>query len=131
MIGRLQWTSLQEQRCTIRLTMIYKIKNGLACARKQCPKTTACQGQKRPNQQFQQIQCRQDWNALPQATMQSPSLATFITKVSKSILKFFSFFFHSFFFLSFFSLCCDLWAWDTTTGLSHASQWLSQRLSRY
>ncbi|XP_066275334.1 uncharacterized protein [Branchiostoma lanceolatum] len=100
MLDQLQWVPLQDRRRSIRLTMLYKIKHGLACVRCDALKPLTDSNRRRRrvhSQQFRHFNCRtdyrlysffprtvRDWNTLPEATVQSSSLATFVSKVSSS-----------------------------------------------
>ncbi|KAI8514713.1 hypothetical protein Bbelb_073040 [Branchiostoma belcheri] len=97
MLDELQWASLQGRRRTTRLAMMHKIQHDLACVR--CDALKPVSGSRRSrrghSQQLQHITCRtnykhysffprtiRDWNALPTDTVQSPSLAKFVSRVS-------------------------------------------------
>ncbi|CAH1245543.1 Hypp7506 [Branchiostoma lanceolatum] len=100
MLDQLQWVPLQDRRRSIRLTMLYKIKHGLACVRCDALKPLTDSNRRRRrvhSQQYQHFNSRtdyrlysffprtvRDWNTLPEATVQSSSLATFVSKVSSS-----------------------------------------------
>ncbi len=97
MLHQLQWPSLEERRRIARLSMLYKIKHEEACV--QCPALKALPPSGRRSQHsqpFKRIPCRtdyrnntffprtiRDWNALPPETVQSPTLDTFLRRVSK------------------------------------------------
>ena len=98
MLRELNWDTLQERRRQARLKMFYKINNGLATFRSrkmnQLPERPGRRGH---NQMYERVECRtnyrnesflpktiRDWNNLPQATVQSPSLGAFSMRVSKS-----------------------------------------------
>jgi len=99
MLEQLQWPSLQDRRRTSRLAMLYKILNGLAHVRcktlKPLPSSNRCR--RGHSLQLQHIPCRtnyrlnsflprtvREWNNLSEETVQSPSLARFILKVSSA-----------------------------------------------
>ena len=96
MLHHLQWPSLQHRRKLARLTMLYKIRHGLACAelseKLQPPPPRLRRGH---NHQFYPIGCRtkymqnsflprtiKEWNTLPQSVVEAPSLASFVSRAS-------------------------------------------------
>ncbi|KAI8511868.1 hypothetical protein Bbelb_109680 [Branchiostoma belcheri] len=98
MIDQLQWLSLQARRRNSRLAMLYKMQHGLACVSCDSLNPLPASNTRRRrghSQQYQQLSCRtnyrfnsflprtiRDWNPLPEDIIQSPSLATFASKVS-------------------------------------------------
>ena len=97
MLTTLAWPTLQQRRKQARLTMLYKIRNGLVTGA--YPQLVESAGRRRRthDRTYQRIPCRTDyrrycflprticdWNSLPHDTVHSLSLGTFRSRVSKS-----------------------------------------------
>ena len=98
MLKELKWPSLQKRREKARLCMLYKIKNQQAQftseALKPIPERSGRRGH---NSMYERVRCKteqrnntfvprtiREWNALPQATVESRTLGSFALKVANS-----------------------------------------------
>ena len=100
MLSTLQWPSLQERRRVARLTMLFKIKHGLAVAPhvKQRLKTLPSRARRGHKQQLERIpgkaqyhQCSflprtiRDWNRLSQHTVEATTTTSFVARVRGAV----------------------------------------------
>ena len=97
MLDELKWPSLQDRRRTARLSMLFKIHNGLISTEgiKTSLRPAPPRHRRTHNQQFAIPQCRtkyrqqaflpqtiKDWNDLPQDTVEARTIDTFVSRVS-------------------------------------------------
>ena len=98
MLDKLKWPTLQKRRKLSRLSMFYKIHNGLASFRSKNLKPLHARQRRGHDQMYQRVFSRRDyrnesflpktvrdWNALPSEVVQSPSLGAFTARASKVI----------------------------------------------
>ena len=98
MIDELRWPSLQDRRQAARLTMLYKIRHKLVCTNNFTVKLQPAVARQRRGHTYQYVQprCRtqyqqqsflprtiQDWNNLPQTTVEATTIDTFVSRDSK------------------------------------------------
>ena len=98
MIDELRWPSLQDRRRTARSTMLYKIRHKLVCTNNLTTKLQPAVARQRRGHNYQYVQprCRtqyqqqpflpqtiQDWNKLPQSTVEATTIDTFVSRASK------------------------------------------------
>ena len=93
MIDVLRWPSLQDRRRAARLTMLYTIQHELVCTNNMTMKLQPAVARQRKGHTYQYVQprCRtqyqqqsflprtiQDWNNLPQSTVEATTIDTFV-----------------------------------------------------
>ena len=116
MIDELRWPSLQDRRRAARLTMLYKIRHKLVCTNNFTMKLQPAVARQRRGHTYQYVQprCRtqyqqqsflprtiQDWNNLPQTTVEATTIDSFVSRASKPATQMWGFFLFCFFFFSF------------------------------
>ena len=97
MLQDLKWPSLQKRREKSRLCMMYKITNGQAHFTSESLKPIQTRSGRRGHEfMYERVRCKtelrnntfvpktiRDWNSLPQATVESATLDTFVSRVTR------------------------------------------------
>ena len=97
MLNDLKWPTLQKRREKSRLCMMYKITNGQAHFTSESLKPIQARSGRRGHESmYERVRCKtelrnntfvpktiRDWNSLPQATVESATLDTFVSRVTR------------------------------------------------